>query len=110
MSNPGKTVQLEIGGLKFSWDKNKALANEHKHGVTFEEAVSCWIDPFSIEFDDPDHSLEEPRWLLLGMSKFHRLLICWFTEKIVNHQEIIRLIGARKPTPTERKRYEEKQK
>lgn len=103
-------MQLEIGGLKFSWDKNKALTNERKHDVTFEEAASCWLDPFSIEFDDPEHSLEESRWLLMGTSKFHRLLICWFAERKFENEEIIRLIGARKPTPTERKRYEEKQK
>ncbi|MDZ7291976.1 MAG: BrnT family toxin [candidate division KSB1 bacterium] len=99
--------KLAIAGLKFTWDDNKARANERKHGVTFEEAASCWLDPFNLESDDPEHSTDESRWLLIGTSKLNRLLICWFTVRQFNHEELIRIIGARKANSSEREQYEE---
>jgi uncharacterized DUF497 family protein len=107
MTGQRSAIKIQIDGLKFSWDENKAHANERKHGVTFEEAASCWLDPFKRETDDPLHSINEPRQLLIGVSKFNRLLVCWFTERNLSQEEIIRLIGARKASPNERKEYEE---
>ncbi len=51
MAKADDAIRLEIGGLKFSWNLNKAQSNRRKHGVTFEEAASCWLDPFGLEFD-----------------------------------------------------------
>ncbi len=107
MSRQSKIVKLEIAGLKFTWDAAKARANERDHGVAFEEAASCWFDPYKLESYDAEHSTDETRWLLIGTSKLNRLLVCWFTERKINQQEIIRLIGARKVSQKERKRYEE---
>lgn len=100
-------IKLEIAGFKFTWDDNKARLNKRNHGVAFEEAASCWLDPFNAESDDPKHSLDESRWLLIGTSKLNRLLICWFTERQVNGDEVVRIIGARKVNLSERQLYEE---
>jgi uncharacterized DUF497 family protein len=54
--------------LEFEWDKDKAKANQRKHGVSFEEASTVFNDPLSINFDDPDHSLEENRYIIIGLS------------------------------------------
>jgi hypothetical protein len=102
-----RTIKLEIAGFKFTWDDDKARLNKRKHGVAFEEAASCWLDPFNVESDDPEHSLDEPRWLLIGTSKLNRLLICWFTERQMHGEEVVRIIGARKVNLSERQRYEE---
>jgi len=94
MRRQSQIVKLKFAGLKFTWDDFKARANERNHGVTFEEAASCWLDPYNLEFDDTEHSQEESRWLLLGTSRLNRLLICWFTERRGNREEVIRIIGA----------------
>ena len=108
MSESGDNIRLDIAGLKFVRHDSKALQNERKHKVSFEEAATCWLDSFSMEFDDPTHSVVETRKLLLGTSKLNRLLVCWFTIRRTDQEEAIRIIGARKPTPNERKKYEEK--
>ncbi len=100
-------IKLEIAGFKFTWDDNKARLNKRNHGVAFEEAASCWLDPFNVESDDPEHSLDESRWLLIGTSKLGRLLICWFAERQVKGEEVVRIVGARKVNLKERQRYEE---
>lgn len=53
---------------QFSWDENKNALNIRKHGITFEEASTVFYDDFAIEFDDPDHSIEEERFLIIGYS------------------------------------------
>jgi uncharacterized DUF497 family protein len=107
MRRQSQKIKLEIAGLKFTWDDNKARANERKHGVTFEEAASYWLDPFNSESDDPEHSVDESRWLLIGTSQLNRLLVCWFTEREFKNEKVIRIIGARKANANERERYEE---
>ena len=60
--------------MQFDWDKNKATSNLIKHKVSFEEAATVFGDPLSDTFDDPDHSVEELRFLIIGRSENGRLL------------------------------------
>ena len=89
--------------LRFSWDPKKAAANLRKHGVSFEEATTAFGDPVSITVPDPDHSITEERFLLLGLSHLGRLLVVAHSERGVT----IRLISARLATRRERRLYEE---
>ena len=90
-------------GIDFEWDPNKASRNLQKHGVSFEEAATVFRDDLSISVPDPDHSLEEERFITVGMSSQNRLLIVAHTER----GELIRIINARELTPRERRQYEE---
>lgn len=89
--------------LIFSWDDNKNSENVRKHGVSFEEAQTVFFDEKALEFEDPDHSETEDRFLLLGMSqKLRVLVICHcFRES----ESEIRIISARKATTKEQKVY-----
>jgi uncharacterized protein len=89
--------------LQFEWDADKAKANATKHGVPFEEALTVFSDPLARLFDDPDHSAEEQREIIVGYSVKPRLLVVGFTERVGR----VRLIHARPATRTERKRHEE---
>ena len=62
------TYIRSVASLRFEWDSRKAAANLHKHGVSFAEAETAFYDDFAVIRDDPDHSDEEDRFLLLGMS------------------------------------------
>lgn len=89
--------------LRFTWDPAKAVSNARKHRVSFEEAVSAFGDPLSITVPDPDHSLGEERFVLIGFSRLTRLLV-------IVHVEVgstIRLISARRANRREHKAYEE---
>ena len=66
---------------EFEWDADKAKANQKKHGVAFEEALTVFGGPFASIFDDPDHSVDERRELIVGHSVGQRLLIVGFTER-----------------------------
>lgn len=90
-------------GPNFEWDENKARINLRKHRVSFGEAASVFNDPFSITIVDPDHSIEEERYIDIGMSVRGRVLIVCYTERGTN----IRIISSRKASPTERREYEE---
>ncbi len=90
--------------MKFIWDKEKAVANQQKHHVSFEEASTVFDDPAAVLFYDEDHSIEEHREVIVGHSIQKRLLLVFFTELAEN---IIRIFSARKPTKRERKDYEE---
>ena len=89
--------------LRFLWDPRKAAANERKHGVGFQEATTVFDDPLSVTIPDPDHSLEEQRFLLLGLSNRRRLLVVAHSER----GESIRIISARRANRRERRTYEE---
>ena len=89
--------------LRFEWDNRKAAANLRKHGVSFEEARSVFFDEQARLIDDPDHSEQEDRFVLLGLSGALRLLLvchCYRSEG-----EVIRIISARRATRTEAKFY-----
>ena len=89
--------------MQFIWHPAKALSNLRKHGVSFEEATTVFGDPLARIFDDPDHSLEEQREIIIGQSTQGRLLLVSFTE----HGKFTRIISARRPDATERRDYEE---
>lgn len=88
--------------MRFEWDKDKAAANLAKHGASFEEAATVFDDPLSDTFDDPDHSAEEQRFVIIGLSENGRMLIVAHTD----NGEVVRLISAREPTRGEREFYE----
>jgi uncharacterized protein len=85
--------------IQFEWDQPKAAANLRKHGVSFEEAQSVFYDEFAIQFYDYEHSTEEARFLLLGMSDSARLLLVCHCER--ESGDLIRIISARKATKRE---------
>jgi len=87
----------------FDWDKNKAAGNLAKHKVQFEEAATVFADPLSDTFDDPDHSTNERRFLIIGHSEKGRLLFVSHTDD----GETIRIISARELTRGEREYYEQ---
>ncbi len=89
--------------MKFAWDEGKAQKNLLKHGVSFEEAKTVFEDPFYVDFYDPDHSQDEERYLIIGMSSQRRLLIASYTER----ENSTRLISAREATRSEQEAYEE---
>ena len=89
--------------MKFDWDDAKANANSKKHGVTFEEARTVFYDEFAVQFFDEDHSLEEERFLLLGLSSDAKLLLVCHCER--ERGNIIRIISARKVTKREAAHY-----
>ena len=90
-------------GLVFEWDPEKARLNADKHGVSFEEAATAFADPLSLTIDDPLHSAQEQRLVLLGLSSLGRLLVVVHIER----DDAIRIISARAATPRERFNYEE---
>jgi uncharacterized DUF497 family protein len=85
--------------INFEWDPAKAKANARKHGVSFEEALSVFHDEFAVQFFDDDHSSDEERFLMLGMSTEARLLLVCHCEREAGN--IIRIISARKATKRE---------
>jgi len=89
--------------VSFEWDDAKAAANLAKHRVAFDEAETVFDDPLYVDFYDPEHSVDEPRYIIIGTSRQGRLLIVSYTER----DSGIRLISARELTPTERDAYEE---
>jgi uncharacterized DUF497 family protein len=88
--------------VEFQWDSNKAQINLEKHRVAFEEAITAFYDPLSITIPDPEHSEDEHRFLLLGLSNRNRLLVVSHTDR----GDSIRIISARVATRHERKNYE----
>ena len=90
-------------GYKFDWDPAKAASNLKDHKVSFEEASTVFGDPLAMLMADPDHSEDEERYLLLGMSLRRRLLVVSFAERL----SLTRLISAREATRHERRQYEE---
>ena len=89
--------------LSFEWDPGKAAINALKHGITFEEAKTVFHDEYALLIDDPDHSHEEDRFVLLGLSSSLRLLVvchCYRSEG-----NVIRIISARKAEGYERNSY-----
>lgn len=92
--------------LSFEWDEKKSVANKKKHHVSFEEAQAVFVDENALLIDDPDHSHEEARFILLGLSaKMRTLIVCHCYRK---SNEVIRIISARKATRREQKGYWER--
>ncbi|MFO7635071.1 MAG: BrnT family toxin [Caldilinea sp.] len=89
--------------MEFEWDPQKVTTNLRKHGVSFSEAATVFDDPLSIAVADPDHSAEEDRFIIVGLSHQRRVLIVSFAER----GDLIRIISARELTRAERRTYEE---
>ena len=92
-----------MAALRFTWDSAKARANVAKHGVSFPEAQTVFLDERARLIDDPDHSHEEARFLLLGLSARLRVLVVVHAYREVTG--VIRIISARRATPRERQQY-----
>jgi uncharacterized DUF497 family protein len=89
--------------MRIIWDEKKNQENIRKHHVSFEEAQTVFYDPNGKLIDDPDHSDEEDRYIILGLSKIlHLLVVCHCYRE---NDETIRIISARKATTTETKYY-----
>lgn len=87
--------------MTYEWDPVKAATNLRKHGVSFAEAASVFLDPLALTFDDPDHSEEEHHEITIGISARQRAL---FVSHCLRGGRI-RIISARKATRRERKQY-----
>ncbi len=90
--------------IEFEWDSQKAKHNFKKHGVSFEEAETVFDDPYARVIDDPDHSPEEDREIIIGRSHKNRLLFVSFATRA----DVIRIISVRKADKSEHEAYEEK--
>ncbi|MFO1523566.1 MAG: BrnT family toxin [Kiritimatiellia bacterium] len=89
--------------IQFEWNENKSRSNKRKHGVSFEEARTVFLDENAIRFYDPDHSEEEERFLMLGISFTLRVLVVCHCYRASD--TIIRIISARKADPREETAY-----
>ena len=89
--------------LDIVWDEAKLGQNQTKHGISFGEAATTFSDPLSVVIDDPEHSFDERRFLIVGESGGGHLLVVSYTEQSGK----IRIISARRATPRERSDYEE---
>lgn len=90
--------------IKFEWDENKNSINKNKHKVSFEEAKTVFYDENALVIDDPDHSITEERFIILGMSSQAKLLVVCHCYR--ESETVIRIISARKATKTESKQYQ----
>ena len=95
-----------MASLLFEWDPRKDAANQLKHGVSFQTAAVAFQDPLAALHDDPEHSDDERREILVGHDALGRLLLVAFTER----QGKIRIVTARRATKRERQAYEASQK
>jgi uncharacterized DUF497 family protein len=94
-------VRHTLPGFRFTWDPHKAEANARKHGITFEQAASVFLDPFLLVVPD-DHTGED-RWIAVGTTlAAHRVAVVVHTDQ----EGMTRLISARYATPAERQRYD----
>jgi uncharacterized DUF497 family protein len=89
--------------MEFEWDPRKAAANVRKHNVAFQEAATVFGDPLAITFEDPDHSMDENRYITFGLSLQNRLLVVSHTQRA----DRTRIISARLMDRKERTIYEE---
>jgi uncharacterized DUF497 family protein len=92
--------------VSFEWDDNKNIANQKKHRVSFEEAQTAFVDENALLIYDPDHSDEEDRFVLLGLSaKLRTLVVCHCYQK---SNDCVKIISARKATRREQNNYWER--
>jgi uncharacterized DUF497 family protein len=89
----------------FEWDPRKAEANAAKHGVTFDDAVSVFLDTDALDGPDLQHSTAEPRFLRLGRAADGRTLMVAYTLRSSGNAETIRIISARRASRRERTAY-----
>ena len=95
-----------MGDLRIVWDRRKAKENARKHGITFEEAQTVFLDDHALLISDPDHSDDEDRFVLLGLSARSRIVVVCHCYRESDSE--IRLISARKADRKERRQYTER--
>jgi len=88
--------------MDFEWNPQKAEINIKKHNISFEEASTVFMDALSTTFPDFEHSIQEARYLIIGLSNQHKILVISHTHR----NQTIRIISARQATKRERKFYE----
>jgi uncharacterized DUF497 family protein len=89
----------------FDWDSRKAKSNRLKHGVSFEEAATAFLDPVGLDGEDGEHSESEERRLRLAKSSLGRILVIAYTFRRKDDEEVTRIISARRASRKERKKY-----
>jgi hypothetical protein len=94
-----------MNDIRFEWDVHKNEINQKKHKISFEEAQTVFYDEQALLIDDPEHSQEEERFLLLGLSRRANLLVVCHCYRV--SETVIRIISARKATKNETKQYNE---
>ena len=92
-----------MDGIRFEWDPKKSQLNKARHGVAFEEAKTAFFDEHARVIPDPEHSDDEARFILLGLSINLRVLVVCHCYRESDH--IIRIISARRADPSERNEY-----
>ncbi len=97
---------ISMETLKFEWDENKNEINKKKHGLSFEEASEVFYDDDAVLFDDPDHSVGEQRFLIIGAVGSSK--ICIVSHCYRDNDNVIRLISARMATKSEIRYYQER--
>jgi uncharacterized DUF497 family protein len=95
-----------VSALRFTWDPQKATANKRKHGVSFDEARTVFADDHGLLIDDPEHSDNEARFILLGMSSTARMLVVCHCCR--GDDDVIRIISARRANSSEHASYTER--
>jgi uncharacterized DUF497 family protein len=95
-----------MAAISFEWDEKKNGSNKKKHGVGFEEAQTVFVDENALLIHDPDHSHDEDRFIMLGLSSRLRVLVVCHSYR--REQTAMRLISARKATRLEQKQYWER--
>lgn len=96
--------------IQFDWDPEKALTNQIKHGVSFEEAMGVFADPLASSILDPASASGDERWITIGLNLARRLLVVVHTHVEVSDDiVVIRIISARKATKSERNQYEQEE-
>jgi uncharacterized DUF497 family protein len=99
---------IAVDDIRFDWDPRKNTANQRKHGVSFEEAATVFSDERALLIDDPDHSADEDRFIMLGLSAALRTLVVCHCYR--EAEDVIRIFSARKATRPERAEYERRWK
>jgi len=93
-----------MSDLEFAWNQEKADSNFKKHGISFSDATTVFHDEYARIIPDPDHSTEEERFIIVGMSfQAHLLVVCHCYK---DNEDVIRIISARKATKHESKSYQ----
>jgi len=97
-----------VADLRFEWSTSRSLANRRKHGVSFEEAETVFYDDHALLIADPEHSDDEDRFVLLGLSSLLRALVVCHCYR--ERDEVIRIISARRADRSERAQYDRRWK
>jgi len=93
--------------VRFEWDPDKAASNIRRHGVSFDEALTVFGDRLARTDPDPNHSDGEDRFTTIGLTRQGRVVIVWHADRLEDDgEDVVRLIGARRATSSERRAYE----